>query len=140
MESSSTGSFILTHPGWFHPTHLSNLPPNPYLPGSLLCTTIQRSSCLHCTIPTPGLPASHSLYHIHSTKTYHVLCTKPPVLGSRDKAMGNTGEACTWVGLRGWMSNTQTGMFVNCVKCCKGIRGLWKNCDVCLKEKGPAEE
>lgn len=54
--------------------------------------------------------------------------------------MGNTGEACTWVGLRGWMSNTQMSIFVNCVKCCKGIRGLWKNCDVCLKEKGPAEE
>lgn len=141
----STCSFILIHLGRFHPPIFQSFHQMLYFPGSLLCTAIQRSSLLHGKIPAPDLSASYSLYHIHSTKIY-VFCTPNPVLGSRDVAVGNGVCVCTLGvgGVRGGMgvehTVTQINIFANCVKCSKGIRGLWKNCDVCLKDKGPSEE
>lgn len=113
-----------------------------YLPRSFLYTTIQQSSLLHWTTSAPGLSASHSLYHIHPTKIYCV-CTPCPTLGSRDMAVGNRVLMCMCWGW-GWghgigveLTVTQISIFANCIRCSTGIRGLWKNCDVCLKGKGP---
>lgn len=91
----STCSFILIHLGWFHPPIFQSFHQMLYFPGSLLCTTIQRSSLLPGKILAPGLSASYSLYHIHSTKIYYVFCTPSPVLGSRDVAVGNRVCVCT---------------------------------------------
>lgn len=74
----STCSFILLHLGWFHPPICQSPHQMLYLPGSLLCTTIQRSSLLHEVTLAPRLSASHRLWPHSFNK--NLLCSAQPVL------------------------------------------------------------